>query len=224
MIDQDVKHYIDQIFNSIEQALSIQDLENILNSNELLVKNKMDVNSYPKIEFSITENEIQELLVNGYLNSDLTFSNTISSKITDPLTKLLYSIVWKKKDLKKEKQIIKGILGVKELNKKMNSSLVFYQFGKYLTKLQGQPIIDQHVIRAFRIYMETDNNKIDSIRKIKALNKRHEDYFTEYKLWLVNGIKPELKRQQNYTDYIDKILFAAGKSVRPDKDSKQTIF
>jgi hypothetical protein len=225
MNDIDVKVFIHDIFKMIKQASSITDLERILQDDKLLSKNKMDNDTYPKIDFSISENEIQDLKDNGYLNNDLTFSNSISTKITDPLTKLLYSIVWKNGDLKKEKHIIQGILDVNEDDKEKHSSLVFYQFGKYLTKNSFQPIIDQHVIRAFRIYKETNLDKIDSIRKVKVLKKEHKEYINDYKSWLVmDELKPELKRQHNYTDYIDKILFAAGKSVRADDDSIQPIY
>ena len=73
--------------------------------------------------------------------------------------KLLYSIIWKNGDLLKVKHIIQGILeseienvdnNDKEFVEKQDS-LVFYQFGKYLTKKNNEPIIDQHVVRAFAV-------------------------------------------------------------------------
>ena len=45
---------------------------------------------------------------------------------------------------------------------------MFYQFGKYLTKKPGEPIIDQHVLRAFGIF-KADGDK-DRIKKLKRLS------------------------------------------------------
>lgn len=86
--------FIIKIFKSIEQASTIQDLEVILQGDELLDKNKMDNNTYPKIEFEISEKEILDLKISGYLNNDLTLNNNISSKITLSIGFLSLLLIW----------------------------------------------------------------------------------------------------------------------------------
>jgi hypothetical protein len=62
------------------------------------------------------------------------FVKNISSRLNDPLTKLLYATLWKNGDLKKIKHIIKGIRDGDTENDQQEDALFFYHFGKYLTK------------------------------------------------------------------------------------------
>lgn len=101
------KNFIDNIFLQIRNSNSIADLENIIDNSGIPEKNKMNSFSYPKIDFQIDSAEIDFLIENGTLTNDLEFTPQITSRISDPLTKLLYSIVWKNGDLKKEKHIYK---------------------------------------------------------------------------------------------------------------------
>ncbi len=216
---REAKDLIDRIFNLITNSTTIKELQNILEEEEI-VKNKMDDSTYPKIEFEITESEIKTLIDKGILNSDLTFSNTISRQMKDPVTKLLYAMIWKNGDLKKEKHICQGILDSNIVEEKRKSTLVFYQFGKYLTKTIGQPIIDQHVLRAFAIFTKIDvknidEEKVDIIRRTKNLKVGSVDLIPEYKTWLLKvSQNDEQKNFQDYSYYIDKILFAAGKTIK----------
>lgn len=92
---------------------------------------------------------------------------------------------------------------------------MFYQFGKYLTKLPGQPIIDQHVIRAFGIYKATNLDEITRLRHMKIIDKTHIDIIEAYKVWLISdAIHDELKNNVDYTYYIDNLLFATGKIIK----------
>jgi hypothetical protein len=146
----------------------------------------------------------------------------------------MYSLIWKNGDLLKIKHIISGILGeviidnnhteieVEENNKTdENSPLVFNQFGKYLND-KVEPIIDQHVIRAFAVYkakynVDSEINEVNENRQISTLKyKLHNQLVNEYKEWLIsNEITSELKNIDGYKYYIDKLLFAAGKSIKP---------
>ena len=175
----------------------------------------MKVDEYPKIEFKITGEEIKTLLEQNFIDKNLNFSSTITSKLTDPLTKLLYAIAWKNGDLKKIKHIIKGVTDSENKDSEQDDALVFYQFGKYLTKISGQPIIDQHVIRAFAVYNETDNSQIKDLRKIETLNKKHKVIINEYKKWLTSdNLTTELRSEIDYSYHIDKLLFATGKTIK----------
>ena len=215
MTNQEAKSFIDNIFELIKQAKTIEDLIAIEEDKFSGSKFRMDVKSYPKIEFKITPKEIQTLLSNGILDKDFNFQDNITSKITEPLTKLLYSLAWKNGDLKKLKHIAKGVSTPNKNDQK--TALVFYQFGKYLTKT-GQPIIDQHVIRAFSISKLEEPCSIKKFRKLSTITENEQCNIREYIKWLRSGeLSNELRSKEDYCYYIDKILFATGRKTKLKK-------
>ena len=206
------------IFKYIKEAKSISDLERKFDTTEELKRNKMSPESYPKINFEINYSEIKYLIEEKLIDDNLNFAADISSKITDPFTKLLYATLWKNGDLKKIKHIIKGIKDTEAENNDQENALVFHQFGKYLTKKPGEPIIDQHVIRAFALYSKTDEKDILKFRKLQLLDKTSIPIINEYKKWLVSDeLTEELKQEKDYTYFIDKLLFATGKTIKTHK-------
>jgi len=182
----------------------------------------MNIDGYPKIEFDIKPIEIETLINNGILDSELKFTTDITSKLSDPLAKILYATAWKNGDLKKVKHIIKGILDSENNDNDQDDALVFYQFGKYLTKKSGQPIIDQHVIRAYAIYCSTDNENVEKFRKLETLDKTHKTIINKYIQWLTSdNLTKELRSEKDYSYYIDKLLFATGKTIKFRKSRKE---
>lgn len=214
MTNQEAKSFIDELFILVKKAKNIEDL---LTIEQDLFENKfkMDITSYPKIEFEITPSEVESLVLNGILDSDYSFLDDASSKITDPLTKLLYSLAWKNGDLKKLKHIAKGVSEIESNEDTQENALVFYQFGKYLTKTEGQPIIDQHVIRAFSISKLNDLPSIEKFRKLNVITKKEKGNIRDYIEWLKsNELSNELKSKIDYSYHIDRILFAAGRKTK----------
>jgi len=202
-------------FNLIKISKTIKEIEDIPDKVNIPIKSRMKIDSYPKIDFFINQNEILSLIANKILDDDLNFTTDITSKLTDPLTKLLYAISWKNGDLKKVKHIVKGILECEDENSNQEEALVFYQFGKYLTKVSGQPIIDQHVIRAFATYKLSEFEKLSNLRQIEIISKKHKYIINLYKNWLISDeLTTELKSIKDYTYYIDKLLFATGKTIK----------
>ena len=59
-------------------------------------------------------------------------------------------------DLKKITHIIEGYNFWRRWK---GNGITFYQFGKYLSNKKAEPIIDQHIIRAFGIYEADDDEK-----------------------------------------------------------------
>lgn len=220
MTDRQALQFTKDVFDLIKSSKTIKELEEIPQRIPIPIINIMDIDAYPKIEFGIQPHEIQTLIDNKIIDENLNFATDISSKLTDPFSKLLYAIAWKNGDLKKVKHIINGILDSKnDCDDKVNA-LVFYQFGKYLTKAPGQPIIDQHVIRAFAVYNSKENENIAVLRKIVTLDKSHRPLISEYKEWLTSDeISKELQGKEDYTYYIDKLLFATGKTIKFRKQS-----
>ena len=221
MTDQQAIKFNKDIFELIKKSKTILDLESIPDKLEIPIKNRMNVDGYPKIEFSISQEEIQSLLDNKIIDDNLNFTKDITSKLADPLSKLLYATSWKNGDLKKVKHIIKGILDSENESSDQDEALVFYQFGKYLTKAVGQPIIDQHVIRAYSIYSSTDNTEVERLRKLETIDKTHKTIINEYKTWLTSdNLRQELRNEKDYTYYVDKLLFATGKTIKFRKPRK----
>jgi len=211
MNNDQAKLFTNNIFNQLFEAKTISEVENIENHVDLF-KFKMKKEDYPKIHFAIDPAKIAELKAAEIILEDGSLHELISEKITDPLTMLLYSLSWKNGDLKKVKHIVKGILDHETEDEKKDDGLTFYQFGKYLTKSKGQPIIDQHVIRAFCIHKFPDD--VEIWRKTSVLNKSHKDKIIKYKNWLSTELQPELMNESEYGYHIDKVLFATGRAIK----------
>jgi hypothetical protein len=221
MTDQQATKFTNDIFDLIKKAKTISEIECIPDTMEIPAKNRMRIDGYPKIEFSINQKEVQSLIDSKILDDNLNFTTDITSNLKDPLAKLLYATAWKNGDLKKVKHIIKGIVDSVTENSDQDEALVFYQFGKYLTKAPGQPIIDQHVIRAFAIHKMTDLEQVTTLRQMEIIGKRHKSIIKQYKDWLTSDeLTSELKNINDYTYYIDKLLYATGKTIKQNSGRK----
>lgn len=214
---------VDSIFDNIINSKSISDLERILEKNEIETKYWIKSDDYPKIKFNISISEIEKLENESFIIDNIINHNMIKD-VDNTIAKLLYAMAWKNGDLKKIKHIIQGIKDVEESSSEKNDGLVFYQYGKYLTKQVGEPIIDQHVLRAFKVYL-TDADKEDDIceaRNLATVGKKEIELIKDYKNWLLSeAISDELKRETDYAYHIDKILFAVGKKIKSNKNEKK---
>jgi hypothetical protein len=209
------QNLINEIFSGIESAANCQEIQALLNHQDIPDSCKMDLKKYPKIWYTISSEEIQNLIEKGILSKDF-FLTEQATKDMDTLSKLLYAVIWKNGDLRKIKHIVQGIINTDEVIEAEGNAIVFRQFGNFLNQT-GEPIIDQHVIRAFALYRAKPES-FDRIRSIGILNKKHQPYVVEYKEWLKNGIRGELKSQADYTYHIDQLLFAVGKAMKKRKD------
>jgi hypothetical protein len=209
---------IQYTFEKLSKATSINDVNNILKDLEVDKKHQMDDEMYPPINFRITKNEIKELIKKGLLTEEY-FVKDVSNQ--NVLTKLLYSVAWKNGDIKKIRHIIEGIMSEDDSEKE--SALVFYQFGKYLTKRPGEPIIDQHVLRAFGIHKALNNqdeHEIQRLTTLSVMTKKEKELIDDYKNWLKNDLKDELRKHDDYAYYVDKVLFAVGKKIKKENTKR----
>lgn len=223
MTNLESKDFIDKVFDKINESKTISDLDKIADSLNILSKNRMNTNDYPKIEFEINPKEIDNLVKDGIIDKDFNFIQTGIAQLQDPLSKLLYATAWKNGDLKKIKHIIIGIKEGEEVNNEKNDGLIFHQFGKYLTKIKGQPIIDQHVLRAFAVYQtkSEEDSKITILRNLELINKNHKTLINNYKEWLNSlEINHNLRLLPDYSYHIDKLLFSAGKTIKKKNQVK----
>lgn len=223
MTSKDAKEFTDKVFDLIKKSKLTQNIDEIFETMKIPSKNWMKSDVYPQIQFKINNGDINLLIENGLIDKEtLTFKNDVTNKLTDPLAKLLYATVWKNGDLKKIKHIIKGVIKVNDECNDQDDALVFYQFGKYLTKQPGQPIIDQHVIRAFAIYKSPNATNIEKLQKLETLNKKHKTLIDDYINWLKGDeLSNDIKEISDYTYYIDKLLFATGKTIKFEKPKRK---
>lgn len=225
---------VKNVFNVIEKANNVNEIYSLLTSEPELFKNKINTLKYPKIEYTLSDNDIKLLKKINYISTDnrLNISKEELNK-QSLLTKLLYSIIWKNGDLGKEKHIIEGVLNFNKIDEK---GLVFYHFGKYLgDEKKKEPIIDQHTLRAYGIYLclsNKINNIIDIIpKKRKNFKNMDVDYYrklyitsrkelpliSEYKKWIKNH---KLYENIDFVYTLDLVLFALGKSIKSNSKSK----
>jgi hypothetical protein len=201
---------VNQAFKKLLQAKTIDDVDRILDDLNVDKKYRIAEQLYPEIKFKITEKEILELKSKKIVSDENFVSNVPNS---DALSKLLYALAWKNGDLLKLKHIIEGIIGGDEDTKE--NGLVFYQFGKHLSNESVEPIIDQNVLRAFGIYLANgDNSKIDRLKRLSLITKKEKKLIAEYKTWLKSDLTQELRDTPQYSNHVDKVLFALGKFVK----------
>ena len=208
MDNQIVKNEVDTFFIRIEECSTVAALI------ALCEEFKFD-RKYPRLTFSIDIDEINRLKEDKFITEDNYLENDISDKIKDPLAKLLYAFLWKQGDLKKEKHIIEGIIGGSSERK---TGKVFYHFGRHLSK--RDPIIDQHVMRAFGIHNSKGDNEIDNYRKLDEIPNGSSDV-EKYKEWFEGlPIFKRCKTQAEKDDVIfniDKLLVLVGQRAKIKK-------
>ena len=210
MINEKAQKLITAVFDKIENCRSVEELKNI--SVESLSQDfnfvKFDEEKYPEICFSISSEEMKELKQKGKI-TDNNHLNIVNGDL-DPLAKLLYAIIWKNGDIKKVQHVIEGILDSDKGNSDRDKGIVFYHFGKNLANPHKEPIIDQHILRAFGIYKADNAQQVLEYRKLNTIKKKHLGLIDEYKKWL-SGLNVN---QSSYVKYVDKILFSVGKAVK----------
>ena len=184
-------------------------------------ENKFNTKQYPKLNITIgcdkEGNIIQSEIENLESISDKNFKELTEhvEKSNDVYLKLLYSIVWKQGDLTKLDGIIKGITNKSDESK---TGTTFKAFGKHLRD-KSNPIIDQHVMRAYLAITETKNQNLFLIRQLKDnfIDKKQKE-IENYKTWLNNLHQSGIhKGNIDFFYYADQILFNLGKTIKLKK-------
>ena len=215
---------VEKVFELINKANSSKEIEEIIDDDFFkeyrvtLLKNTVKAGVFPQINFQFTKQDV-ELLKKYFEEEEFKIKKDYSIK--DPLAKLLYSLAWKNGDLGKIKHIYNGIIaGIDEPNKNVNQAIVFHQFGKHLANQKQQPIIDQHVIRAYAFYISKnlDDEKQYAIRRIEEITKNHNDVVNSYVKWIQDLIsEKEIENERDFIYQVDRLLFAVGKTIKLKK-------
>jgi hypothetical protein len=224
MNDLEAKLLVDEVFSKLEildpKISPKNQINKIFLDADDLIKFAPNTSRFPRLSFELTLDDINYLTKNNLINSD----NCIQindNHLPTPLEKLLFSILWKQGDLGKEKHIIDGILN----NPMSTNGIVFYYFGKHLNSKFNNPIIDQHVIRAFRLKLlnASEEQLVKEIR-LKDLSLSKKDHLIKcnlienYLIWH-KKIREQFNSdsQEELSYYIDLLLFALGKKIKINK-------
>lgn len=150
--------------------------------------------------------------------------STIEQKdLTRPIEKLLYAALWKNGDLLKITHIINGIKGVETAE---SSAMTFYYFGKFLANPAKSPIIDQHVIRAYKAIISKrplDESLLHEISQSGLLNsKKDTAIVNEYIKWATEKATTIKSGDSDIVmslELIDDVMFAFGRMLKNSSKS-----
>jgi len=200
------------LFQELRHHNSFAQLDNLIVREGLSNEVKAFYTKYPQFTFTITAQEVQELKAEKIFNDDhklnlLNFQGTT-------LEKLLIATLWKNGDLNKMAHILDGVLSIEKDRSK--HALIFKQFGKSLSDT-SEPIVDQHVLRAFEIATLNGFSEIvvDTLRKKGVYKSTDQPILDRYKEWFT-GILRQIPKVEHtkYKENLDKVLFIRGKSVK----------
>ena len=98
----------------------------------------------------------------------------------------------------------------------MQYSLFFKQYGAGLSN-EHEPIVDQHVLRAFEIYSLKGYSEllVGNLRKKSLYKSNDKPLLDDYKIWFVNVMEKVHESEKTpFKEKLDKILFQLGKKVK----------
>jgi hypothetical protein len=202
-------------FDAVYAARTLEALNEIVSKNDRLLKNAMSETRYPKLKFSLAREELADLRTKGILDAEnrLNFDGYKPSAIE----KLLYSVLWKNGDIGKERHIVRGVTS-SDSQGAGEDGLVFYYFGRHLRD-KSNPIVDQHVIRAFRLHELSQGSSREDLTTVRKNAKVEEETIRRYISWL-KSLNSDLTVHPGYQFHVDKVLFALGKAVKITKGNE----
>lgn len=208
-----------RVFLQILAAKSVDGLKKIIEGDSVLARKKIDRTVYPELKLTLSQADIDDLKTSGAITEAGHLDLNLSERPLTALEKLLYSMAWKNGDLRKLGHIIDGIGAAGSgTTRGAGTGQVFHQFGRHLAD-RAEPIIDQHVLRAFELFDRCDETEpaISAIRRKSDWN-RDIALIAKYKDWLSNApLRKELRACSGHVTNIDMVLFAAGRAIKTGK-------
>ena len=201
-----------ELFEKAERAKSLSELNVIIASDDNISNFVGEFeNKYPRFDLQIESEEVRQLIETLFLNDDHTINLEREAGFT-PFEKLLLAVLWKNGQIFRVRPIVKGILGHE--NSGSDFGIIFHQFGKSLAN-PNEPIIDQHVLRAFSEY--GDLSKISGRKKVprkSVFKETDRDLINAYCNWFKGILEHIPEEERNEFKYrLDKLLFAIGKKL-----------
>jgi hypothetical protein len=208
----EVYNRITSVFKEIEKHDNLDGLMTFVKSSELFHQVEAFYDKYPSFDFRLSPDDINNLRISGIING----SNKLEpSKFPpDPLSKLLGALLWKNGDINKVQHIIDGILGLSQ--DRSEYSLIFKQYGTSLSS-DEEPIVDQHVLRAFEIFILEPYSEaaVEKSRKKSLFKTVDRPLLDKYRSWFQHLLsKVPNSERGRYSDTVDKIIFIHGKAVK----------
>jgi hypothetical protein len=203
---------IKSLFAALEECNSLDSVNAFVASSNLSEQIKTFQTKYPLFDFSLTKSDINHLININVLNDDHTLNST--NFPSDPLCKLLAAVLWKNGDIKKVQHIVDGIL--EDSKDRSEYSLIFKQYGASLAN-ESEPIVDQHVLRAFEIYsIEPYSEELVEKSRQKSLFKtKDKGLLDRYRNWFKQLVsKVPVSDRAEFSNIIDKVIFIYGKGVK----------
>jgi hypothetical protein len=161
------------------------------------------LNSYPQIPFEITNGDLEQIKELYGFPSDVDPAHSWTS-----WEKIFWAILWKDGKLESIKRIIEGAeAALKNTSKLPSSAVVYYYFGRHLTNRLKEPLVDQHVIRAYRLIENQDQSKIQEIRQAGIPTAKESE---DYRVWFTGILNSENITTYQDSRALDSFLFALG--------------
>lgn len=204
MRDSEAMQLVNSTFERIKNAHTNSDLQEI--QKDPVIRFNFDEQKYPPLHFILSNQDVAQ--INSAVTNPESDHFDIQLLLKDPISKLLYALVWKQGDLPKLKTLLAGVNGENDLSQKQGA--VFRQFGRHLVD-RNEPIVDQHVLRAFAIFQNSgDETKVSSIRKKEQFEV---DLINSYRKWFQENKLSE----EGSSNILDHILFGLGKTIKTSK-------
>jgi hypothetical protein len=159
-------------------------------------------NKYPDLDFA--GNRVNSKPLRNINIQDLTSKSDFE--------KTLLAYIWKQGDFNKFENFLKSF-SQPELDAKKKRGHVFHQFANHLSN-PNEPIIDQHVLRAFKALMLIDSNpvsyeKFEKIRRFKDVTNKEINIIRDYKGWSNRIVEKGFNSK-----ILDDHLFVLGKRIK----------
>ena len=195
---------VNHIITLIQSAIEIREWETILD-HKYITLFKKDEAKYPPISDLFKKDDLDGIPDKIEINSQ----STITEKI-------LFAVLWKNGDLLKVSHIINGLK-----NEKISSAtaITFHQFGRFLAQPDENPIIDQHVIRAYKAIQQKDKLDMATLSMIIKSGPLHatrnSEVISHYLNWVKGKHVASMECNASELYYvIDDVMFAFGRLIK----------
>ena len=210
MNDDEAILLVKNTFEKIHNATNNYELEII--PTELEFQFKYDEKKYTPLTIHFSHEDIE------YLNHNLPRPENIAFDIqpllNDPISKLLYALAWKQGDIPKSGSILAGINNADI--PRFNQGAIFRQFGRHLAN-KNEPIVDQHVLRAFEIFRTLDD--LDEVIALRKREQFHVKVIKSYTGWF----KKTKWAKQGSGNILDHVLFGLGKTIKTSSKKRMLM-
>ncbi len=173
----------------------------------ILIEYGISINeTHERVPYVISEPERKIIIENEIIDTQWKFQRP---KDLSPLEKILFATLWK---VGMENRIGSLVHGILSTDNHLPDSYVLFQLGKSMLDPASEPIIDQHVIRAFLFGKPELIDPEDDLEKIAKKHSYKNGYAEKYLTW-IKDVVGNREQSVDFFYYIDKILFSLGRHI-----------